>query len=78
MLGDATPWADTTTYSIAAALVLWLIALGLADRRRRARATNQPTLTGNGQAQRFLLRHNKSGLIIGGIRWRWLSCWRCC
>jgi len=67
MLGDVTPWADTITYSIAAALVLWLIALGLADRRRRALATNQPTLVGNGQAQPFLLRHNKSGLIMGSI-----------
>jgi hypothetical protein len=67
MLGDVTPWADTITYLIAAALVLWLIALGLADRRRRALATNQPTLIGSGQAQRFMLRHNNSGLIMGGV-----------
>ena len=65
MLGDVTPWADTITYSIAAALVLWLIALGLADRRRRVRATNQPTLIGNRPAQRFLLRHNKSQHGLG-------------
>ena len=67
MLGDVTPWADTITYSIATALILGLIAFALTDRRRRVRATNQPTLAQSRQAQRFMLRHNKSGLIMGGV-----------
>ena len=67
MLGDVTPWADAITYLIAAALLGLLLALGMADRRRRGLATNQPTLITNRAALRFLLRQHRSDLIVGGV-----------
>ena len=79
MLGDVTPSADPITYLIAAALLVWLLALGMADRRRRGLRAEPANLDQKWTGATVYPAPSAdptSSLVASWLRWP--SCWRCC